>query len=425
MRTDLNTSVSMRIYREETYLIRKGLAILVIILFIGMVFTSTIRGSIEQSSISTLNGDVLYVGGSGEGNYTKIQDAIDNASDGDTVFVYAYSSPYYERVILSKSIFLIGEDKYSTIIDAEYEGFSLQIHADDCMVSGFTIQNCGRAYNPFQYAVIKIYKRENVTIENNIITVGGILEYNDWIPAIYLYKSSYNIIQGNYLFEESYKRQSIGIMIHDGSTYNSISGNNISGYNNGIGIWSATENESCNHNTLSKNHVHHNDIGIEMSLCERGWIINNRVTNNLFHGVSIFNARYINISGNIVSYNGDGYSVDGGIWLMNFPRRGNNVISNNVFSNNNPNGLFIGDSIGNVITENNFIDNEVNAYFIHETHIFNINDWNGNYWSDSITGGFLPKIIVGLRRFLLFTYLPWINVDWRPAQEPYDIEVLV
>ena len=34
------------------------------------------------------NDNTLYVGGSGEGNYTKIQDAIDDASDGDIVFVY-------------------------------------------------------------------------------------------------------------------------------------------------------------------------------------------------------------------------------------------------------------------------------------------------------------------------------------------------
>jgi hypothetical protein len=41
----------------------------------------------EQPSPLT-RGKTLYVGGSGEGNYTKIQDAIDNASKGDTVFVY-------------------------------------------------------------------------------------------------------------------------------------------------------------------------------------------------------------------------------------------------------------------------------------------------------------------------------------------------
>jgi hypothetical protein len=31
--------------------------------------------------------NTLYVGGNGQGNYTRIQDAINNASYGDTVFV--------------------------------------------------------------------------------------------------------------------------------------------------------------------------------------------------------------------------------------------------------------------------------------------------------------------------------------------------
>ena len=45
-----------------------------------------------------VSGNTLYVGGSGPGNYTRIQDAIDNASDGDTVFVYDDSSPYFEII---------------------------------------------------------------------------------------------------------------------------------------------------------------------------------------------------------------------------------------------------------------------------------------------------------------------------------------
>ena len=44
---------------------------------------------IEQSSMYTRNGKTLYVGGSGPGNYTKIQDAINNAIDGDTIYVYS------------------------------------------------------------------------------------------------------------------------------------------------------------------------------------------------------------------------------------------------------------------------------------------------------------------------------------------------
>ena len=66
----------------------------------------------------------MYVGGSGPGNYTRIQSAIDYAFDGDTVFVYDDSSPYYENIEVKKSVYLIGENKDTTIING---GGNLQV----------------------------------------------------------------------------------------------------------------------------------------------------------------------------------------------------------------------------------------------------------------------------------------------------------
>ena len=86
------------------------------------------------------NGNIHYVGGSGENNYTRIQDAIDNASDGDTVFVYDDSSPYYENVKVNKSINLIGENKDTTIINAS--GIVVNVSADNVNISSFTIKGC-------------------------------------------------------------------------------------------------------------------------------------------------------------------------------------------------------------------------------------------------------------------------------------------
>ncbi|RLF45340.1 MAG: hypothetical protein DRN29_06910, partial [Thermoplasmata archaeon] len=76
----------------------------------------------EILSSNDLNGNILYVGGSGTGNYSRIQDAIDDANDGDTIFVYSNSSPYYEHIIINKSINLVGENKNTTIIDGNKEG---------------------------------------------------------------------------------------------------------------------------------------------------------------------------------------------------------------------------------------------------------------------------------------------------------------
>jgi hypothetical protein len=60
-------------------------------------------------------GRTLYVGGSKPGNYTKIQDAIDNASDGDTVFMY--SGRYNESIFINKSIVVCGQERNTTFIE--------------------------------------------------------------------------------------------------------------------------------------------------------------------------------------------------------------------------------------------------------------------------------------------------------------------
>jgi hypothetical protein len=45
-----------------------------------------------------------------------------------------------------------------------------------------------------------------------------------------------------------------------------------------------------------------------------------------------------------------------------------------------------------------------------------LNKWNQNYWNQP---SILPKIIPG--RLGLGGRIPFINFDWHPAQEPYDI----
>lgn len=85
------------------------------------------------------NGNTLYVGGSGPNNYTKIQDAINDASDGDTVFVYDDSSPYYESLVINKEINLIGENKSTTVIDGRDAGDVVYITVDWVNITGFTI----------------------------------------------------------------------------------------------------------------------------------------------------------------------------------------------------------------------------------------------------------------------------------------------
>ena len=88
---------------------------MIISLFVFSIISPISIGYNLKTSIKQNNGTTLFVGGSGPGNYTNIQDAIDDASDGDTIFVY--SGVYPADIIIDKSISLIGENQDNTIIE--------------------------------------------------------------------------------------------------------------------------------------------------------------------------------------------------------------------------------------------------------------------------------------------------------------------
>jgi len=140
-------------------LIKKGLAVAIIVLFIGMGIIPSNAAVSTKSSILSFDGNILYVGGSGPGNYSQIRDAIEDAYDGDTIFVYDDSSPYieYMTLVIDRSINLIGENCYSTIIDNNNQSTLIKIYSDNVTISGFTLQN-------FSGHGIFIYFNDNIII---------------------------------------------------------------------------------------------------------------------------------------------------------------------------------------------------------------------------------------------------------------------
>lgn len=108
-------------------------------------------------------GNTLYVGGYGPGNYSSIQEAINDAVAGDTIFVFDESSPYYETLTISKSINLIGENKETTIIDAEGQNNVIYIDNDNIKITGFTIRNSS-------WTGVQLYRNPDyINISNNNI----------------------------------------------------------------------------------------------------------------------------------------------------------------------------------------------------------------------------------------------------------------
>ena len=147
---------------------RKCLAFGIIFLFVGTCIIPAIAQDTEKS-LPTSRGNWLYVGGSGPGNYTKIQDAINDSSNGDTVFVYDDSSPYYGNISLDKSIALIGEHRNTTIIDGSGYHYVILVTSDNVTIYNFTIQNIGykRTFN-----TIQILGNHCTILQNNIIRNG-------------------------------------------------------------------------------------------------------------------------------------------------------------------------------------------------------------------------------------------------------------
>ena len=83
-----------------------------------LTFTISMGFFIMLSSVGrceTENADALYVSKTGDGNYTIIQDAINNASTGDSIIVY--NGTYKENIFIDKSIKLLGMAVNNTIIN--------------------------------------------------------------------------------------------------------------------------------------------------------------------------------------------------------------------------------------------------------------------------------------------------------------------
>lgn len=159
----------------------KKIAIGIIALFIVSAVNSITMGfnyeenqSVEQFSMShLLYSNTLYVGGDGPGNYSTIQEAINDANNGDTIFVY--NGTYVEEIIIEKTIDLIGENPVTTTIESSYIGPIIWIKADYVSVKQFTIKA--------DIQCICISSSQNNVIKNNIMTrYGSIINKKELLP---------------------------------------------------------------------------------------------------------------------------------------------------------------------------------------------------------------------------------------------------
>ena len=343
---------------------RKIIALGIMLLFLGMTISSSTGPYLEkQSTIASFDGNTLYVGGSGPGNYSKIQDAIDDSSNGDTVYVFDYSSPYFENVVIDKSINLIGEDRNTTVIDGSGNIEDVvYVSSDWVAISGLTITNGG-------IRGIVLVSNYNTITDNNIIS-------NIVYGMVILYSSS-NDITGNNI-----SNNQAGLSILDSSS-NIITGNII------LNSWGS---------------------GIILEDSRNNNIIDNVIQSNGWCGIGLYKSNNTSIIHNKISDNG----MDVALAYSN-----NNIILGNNIISNDYNSISLSDSSNNnIIYHNNFMSST--SWVIDGCN----NSWDngypscGNYWyvyngTDGDGIGDTPKPIYG-----------GDNEDRYPLMEPYGITKL-
>ena len=117
--------------------IKKTGILIIAILF----FQLTINASGLQ--ISKSEDSYIIVDKTSNGDYTSIQQAIDDAKPGSTIFVK--NGEYFELIEINKKINLVGENKENTIINPESKKnkYAVLVSESGTKIEGFTIKNRG------------------------------------------------------------------------------------------------------------------------------------------------------------------------------------------------------------------------------------------------------------------------------------------
>ena len=224
----MNYGCSMKLIKISNIVIL--ICILIASCFLcGCVDENTTKTKLESAVVAT----------NSEGDFTSIQDAIENVRTGGKIYVK--NGIYNELITINKTVSLIGENKNLTKIT--------------CITSNIS------AYN-----------------------------------SIFFIDADYCSIQGFNITCKYYSSGISGIFVN--SSNNQIKNNIINNYHYGINI-----NSSSKNNNILKNKVLNARNGIEISGSENNNISENYVSYSYVYGIYLYGADKNNISSNILQNN--------------------------------------------------------------------------------------------------------------------------
>ena len=364
-------------------------------------------------------------------NYPTIQGAINAASPGDTIYVR--SGIYYENVVVNKTVWLIGENRRNTVIDATGKGTVVNLEANSVVIKEFTIRNSGWGCRG-----IVGFDSQNVTIQNNNVinnydgiclgrshnstivgnnvtnnTEHGLSLYelsNNTIAennitnnkyGIHLYVCSNTMLRNNHMSANQYNLYVWGFelpyLIHDIDSSNTVDDkpvyywinqqNRIVPFDAGyVALVNSTNIKAQNLN------LKNNFQGLLLAYTKDSLIKSNNITNNVY-GIYVVGSFNNTIAQNDITSNSYGIYLDGssnntiaennitnnkyGISLLKYSSN-NSIIGNDI--NNNDRGIYLQESSNNTVSGNNVINNVLSGICLHWSYNSNV---SGNNITDN------------------------------------------
>ena len=169
--------------------------------------------------------------GYGLTHFSTISSGVEACAELGTVFVY--EGYYPEKVVVSKTLTLTGQDRTLVVVDGGggSTGSTIYIAADDCVVSGFTAQNSGYSHGAGIY----------LNSDGNVITENLCTDNNDgiWLSAQHNNSISYNVLADNdsgidmlrsthnLFIHNDFIRNRYGLELRESSSFNVIHHNNF------------------------------------------------------------------------------------------------------------------------------------------------------------------------------------------------------
>ena len=243
-----------------------------LLIFFGLFLISLGLNSVSAETI---------VDSEGRGDYTTIEEALQFAVEGDTIFVWDGTYSGHFSIDIS-NIELVGNGSSKTIIQGNDTGVNnIVIDADNVTVSDFTITGGDWAIYMTD-SVNSQFLRNNITGNDRGIGLFG--------------SGSYNFFEKNIIVDNIHN--GVFLKSSDRSNYtvhsNTIKDNIISETNYGIYLEGTSNTEVIN-NMIQE----FGTYGVFASLTRNDLIFNNTITNGSY-GVFLTNSHSLNISKNTI-----------------------------------------------------------------------------------------------------------------------------